>query len=472
MDSSATRPPTTYLRSFLLLFLPDFLFYATLSILFLRFGGQHDAILGRNKLCSNPIPIRGSIGDQPRVVMHITDLHLLEDESRKVHKNLELFQKEILPDWAPLIHSVVVSGDLVHAIPPRQRFLGKHSRQSNKEWQLADDFLLTINQNIRGNVLVTHGNHDSFGGRIEQHDQVFGVSELANPSIKESRVRKHAFNDDKLVIYALDATLSRPFHRPFNFFGDGANISRELTADLDRADEEQQDVLVFSHYPTAVQKEGAKIREAAYSLTNSPRIKAYLSGHLHNIHGFSPRGLAAISKSGNGMLELETPDMSVAGAYRIVVYDSQGIVSTTVSFVEPMKSGTIRVLSPRINLELERVEAFVDGISVGTFKRTEDDNESSKCITCRHIYYVPYEAEKYNAGVHKLILSNGKNSTEGYIFSIDGAPDYQLKVIVQRITSALLAFSKFDSMVEYLCSTAFILAFVLTMSRIDGLEFR
>ncbi len=487
----------TYVRCIGLLLVPEILGFATLFLLFLAYGGHHHAHLLSNAACAAESTLSPT---HPRVVLHITDIHVGERhlESNSEHPNLNRLIQEVLPIWAPVLDSVVVSGDLVHAITSNKRFrrfIGSYSRQNFSEWALIDSYLRRINESVP--VIVAHGNHDSFG-RLAEVDDALDAFPLVVPKSRpnkigsaeaswaalHSRVRVQQSLDDDLLVCAVDARLEHPLHRPYNFFGDSTQAAIDLSFALDDH-VYTPNVIAFGHYPTGVTKSGLKFREAYRG-----RVAAYLSGHLHTLYGLTPNGLEAMTDT--GALELETPDLVKTGAYRFVVLDG-GRVSTTVSFLDDqnssgdlvvlsppraglcsagagysaLASNKIRVLSPGTDLEELGVVAVVDGGEIGNFRRA---SECFNSVPCKHTYEAEWDAKAYEKGTHTLTIRHGSPENQGfyttpYEFSLDGSPPKRWWSRLHYFAGASFALSEFDTMAQYLSTVALTLCIALSLWR-------
>lgn len=490
---SPARRGTTYGKAIALVLIPEFLYYITIFALVVVYGGHRVGYVGDNPSCASAESAHAHAGGGAgaRVVMHITDLHV-STESQGCRERLHKFEHDTFPGWAPILSGVVVSGDLVHAIAPRTRFLGSRSLQSNAEWGEVSNFLARVNATAP--LVVCHGNHDSFGASVQvrAYPKV-SASEIASPVRQDDGVRVLRLPDKKLAIIALDATLERPIHRPINFFGDGKRVLYGLRKALDWMPSDY-DVVVFSHYPSGVLAGGRLVHKSAIPRTGTgtntaAKFAAYLSGHLHDLHGVAKHGLALTAHS--GVMELETPDMARAGAYRIVVIED-GIVSTMVSFVNatddeflhdvvvlnPPRAGLcspgaghraltsthIRVLSARVDLENDGVRAFVNGEFLGTFEKLGGTGTDADCSTpaCAHIYGVIWDASRYAHGVHQLVLKGADTQSWTYYFSLAGKVNEHGRI--QRWISSFFSLTDFEFVMGSLTTTGLALSAGLTIS--------
>lgn len=512
-STPAQRNPTkSLIRTVILLCLPGTFLHIILLILIVIFGGHHQAFLNKNPYCQLRVPVNDGVhppssntSAPPRVIIHISDLHINDIGVGNPKGHLQSFQTDVVPKWGPLAHAVVVTGDLVHAVARSPYPLGTRSIQLESEWTWLDQYASHVNQSVV--FLSTHGNHDSFGGHIHQHTHLSPLSSLTCPGQRKQSYRKrvfpHYFLNNTLVLIGIDATLDRPLHRPLNFFGDARDASSQLDATLqqleDSPDKRSRDILVFGHYPSAVMKDGLRIHAIASASRQlplqKPRFAAYLSGHLHDFIGMSPNGLKAVSTS--GALELETADMVASGAYRIVAFDNGHLsyhsftidgkkssafnpLNEIVALNLPragfcsagagtssLKSTHIRLLSPYIDLEALSAHVEIDGLLVGPVSKFNSHfstfNEGPDRNACHQVYGVEWNGSLFAQGVHNLTLHANGTTSAGHVFSLDGSFEKSLSASWSHLFSATFTLSDFASIAVLLSSSGLFLSILFCM---------
>lgn len=503
------------LHIFTILVVPDVLYYVTVAILLLIYGGHHFSVLNKNPHCSHSYSSSGqsspgsflsNSSKPPQLVIHISDLHVNDIAYGSTKRHLHSFESHALPRWGPLAATIVVSGDLVHAIQRRPHPFGTRSLQSPDEWRWLDQYASRINQTLPW--LATYGNHDSFGGFALHHPVVSNISSLLCPTpdfaVPHHRIQHHHFADS-LHLILIDSTVSEPLHRPFNFFGDATLVSRQLQGTLDRLNTQfdrnssmsMSNVLIVGHYPSATMASGSLIHSLAgsgKSLTR-PRFSAYLSGHLHDIYGIAKRGLTAVSRSGS--LELETPDMAFAGAYRIFAFDHSVLSFKTFSVQQDasdnflqhaiilnlpeaglcspgagataLASTHIRILSPGVDLDFYRTVVKIDGHPIGvleSFNHVCSDAalelQQRDLITCQHVYGVKWNSSLYKANVHTITLHSNDIASKPFRFSLDGSSPTFLHTKAYALMSAFFGLSDFHSILIQLSNISLLLCSACT----------
>lgn len=510
-----SRRQRSWSRTILCLLVPHALYFVTLFSLLLTFGGHHSVFWGTNPFCrhvSDDIvhPSLSNTSAPPRVIIHISDLHVTDIDGGKVKRRLKAFEDRVIPQWAPLSHAIIVSGDLVNAIERWAYPFGAHSVQYESEWTWLDSYATRINQSVTW--VSTHGNHDSFGGRLHQHSHLPRLSPLACSThplgadkSQQQTIFPYHFSNGSLILISVDATLSRPLHRPLNFFGDASDASTELDRALqdleDNSDMPSRDILVFGHYPSSVMRAGKRIHSiaqypspssSAHAQFRKPRFSAYLSGHLHSLYGLAPYGLQAVSKS--GVLELENADMAYNGAYRILAFDSGYLsyhtfglkprnVSSTqflneIIVLNPPRAGLcsagagsaainsthIRLLSPLADLQAKEVHVRIDDVVIGDLSRFDqpcaalDDGPDRKA--CEHVYGVEWNASLFEYGVHNLSFHTKDGRSEGYPFALDGTFETTLNAQKTNLVSAMFGLSDFETIAPILSNVALLFAVV------------
>lgn len=504
------------LRIFTILAVPDVLYYVTVAILVLIYGGHHFSLLNKNSYCSrnyassdqsSPGSLLSNSSKPPQLVIHISDLHVNDIAYGSTKHHLHSFESHALPRWGPLAAAILVSGDLVHAIQRQPHPFGTRSLQSPEEWHWLGQYASRINQTLPW--LATHGNHDSFGGFASHHPVTSNVSTLLCPGPDLSgpyhRIQHHHFADFSLHLILIDSTASEPLHRPFNFFGDATLVSKQLQGTLDRLNTQfgrnssmsMSNVLVIGHYPSATMASGNLIHSLAGTgkSLKRPRFSAYLSGHLHDIYGIAKRGLTATSRSGS--LELETPDMAFAGAYRIFAFDHSILSFKTFSVRQDasdnflqhaiilnlpeaglcspgagataLASTHIRVLSPGADLDSYGTVVKIDGNPVGvleSFNHVCSDAalelDQHDLITCQHVYGVKWNSSLYKIGVHTITLHANDITSKPFRFSLDGSPPTSLNTRAYALMSAFFGLSDFQSILIQLSNISILLSAACT----------
>lgn len=505
---------TQSLRIVAILAVPRGLFCTTLLLLLIPHGGHHYAFISKNPYCNRAQPDAqpplSNNSQPPQLVIHISDLHVSDARGTKVKQNLLAFERDILPRWAPLAHAVVVSGDLVHAIDvPRYPF-GASSRQIPSEWAWLDRYAARVNRSIPW--FSTHGNHDTFGGHLHHHARIIPLNTSTCPSqytnSPHTRVRLHRLAANSLNIIAIDATVQHPLHRPLNFFGDASLPAQQLPEFLDSihlattSSELPPNVLLFGHYPSSVMTSGTHIHalappqppgHSAQNTLQSPRFIAYLSGHLHTLHGLAKYGLQSVSKFGS--LELETIDMVESAGYRILSFDGSSLSVNTYSmkpnyanhnFLDDVivlnlpraglcspgagfaarRSTHIRFLSPHVNLQANDTIVYIDGQEIGRVvkfdhvcRQQQVKEEPLASETCLHMYGVAWRAAEFEAGIHQLALHANGTQSSPHVFSLDGSADTSsIHAMWTTAISILFGLSDFATMAPLLCNAALLLS--------------
>lgn len=471
------------LRTAVLLVVPYAVLLLNVAILFALYGGHRNAILGNNPFCNIPVTSQ-STSSPPRVILQISDLHVDNHVDSTAKRHLTTFSSQVLPRWSPLADALIVTGDLVHAMKKRPYPLGSRSEQQPAEWAWTNEYAAEINRSLLW--LPVHGNHDSFGGHPNR-SSLSGFSNLTsgtNPRVTSQHLRG-------LSLLGVNGTLEHPLHRPFNFFGNATGVGDEMGNAM--RGKEGHDALAFAHYPSSIMSNGGEIHHAAGRSTHSlqkPNIAAFLSGHLHTLHGWQNEGLQSVAKS--GAFELQIPDMVSAGVYRVLVFDNSFLsfkdfnllsnskenVLDDIIITNPPQAGFcsagagsvalesthVRFLSPRTNLDKLWLEVHIDGQSLGpveklsTFCKADDDVQLN---TCENMYSVAWDASQYKEGVHRLEITSYMNQSRVHLFSIDGSPRPEFRIKLIRLISALFSLSDFEKMLSLLCTIGFVLSFIL-----------
>lgn len=244
-------------------------------------------------------------------------------------------------------------------------------------------------------------------------------------------------------------------------------------------------MLAFAHYPTAAMKDGARIHAA--NVASGSKVAAFLSGHLHTLKGFAPRGLQAVTS--DGAFELELPDMVDAHMYRVIAFD-QGILSfrnfkvgekRAFIVTNPPRAGfcargagEVAASSSHIRMVhvgggLEGTDVYVDGAYMGRTEILEScDEGSSKCVP---VYGVAWNASVYDDGrLHQLVVRDVKGDTLGeHVFSLNGlleGPWARWRALV----SAMFVLSEFDLIAVWLCHTGLLLCMLLCVPGLGGMR--
>lgn len=501
------------LRVLSILAAPDIFYYVTVVFLVSIYGGHNFSFLNKNPYCNREYPSPGhshtflsNTSKPPQLVIHISDLHVNDVAYGSAKPHLHSFESHDLPRWGPLAAAIVASGDLVHAIHRRPYPLGKRSFQYPDEWRWIDQYATRVNQTLPW--LATYGNHDTFGGSPSHRPITSNFSTLcptSNLSDSHYRVQHHHVAKHSLHLILIDATVSKPLHRPFNFFGDATLVSKQLKTALDDLDtESRQDsssstsnTLIVGHYPSGTMASGNLIHflAAAKEPSKRPRFAAYLSGHLHDIYGIAKRGLLATS--GFGSLELESPDMAVSGTYRILTID-QSIVSFKTFSVRQnaphnflqdvmilnlpevglcsagagaaaLRSTHIRILSPGADLYAHGTVVKIDGHPIGPVEsfnhvcsNTTLGLDQRDLITCQHVYGVRWTSSHYVTGVHAITLHVNDTVSKPFMFSLDGSPPTSLRTKVYALMSAIFGLSRFDIVSTHLSNISLLLSLACT----------
>lgn len=473
--------PLRWLRFAVLVLAADILFYTSILCLLLIYGGHRRAyIFDRNTHCTlNVTRAPSSLSDAPVVLLHLTDLHVTAHNG-KARRHLTQLLDSSLPYWTGVASAAVVSGDLVNAIEKRSYPLGTRSVHRDAEWAWLADYARRFNALVPWHV--THGNHDTFGGFPGLFNQVkpahlYNLTTLRS-SPSSPRVKLARIASANISLVGLDLTQPHPIHRPLNFFGDASSLPPlPLGRNADNA-------VLFAHYPSSTLKRGASIHAALARASTSghPAAAAYLSGHLHTLHGVAPDGLSAVSRV-SGALELQAPDVVSTAAYRVLAFDAGGALSfrtfhiardvgrnhslsSSILVLNLPRAGlcspgagaaaasstNARVLSVHVDLAAAGVRARVDTKQLGTFKRVPCDDP-----VCKHVYTVKWDATLFASGVHVLTLYDDvSNDTFDYPFSIDGSSAHH----ATRLLHATFALSDFDSVARYLSVIPLVLCLV------------
>lgn len=485
------------IRILSILAVPDISYYIIVFILIIFHGGHHFSLLRKNPFCSRVYstsdcsnsPLSNMSGP-PQLLIHISDLHVNDVSYGKSKSHLLSLQNEVLPRWGPLAAAIVVSGDLVHGVYRQSYPLGSRSMQRSEEWQWLDEYAARVNRTLPW--LATYGNHDTFGGFPSDHPDISNISALICPALRSSasrpRLRHYHFDTNSLHLLLIDGTPSKPFHRPFNFFGNANLASNQLRSALDdlnahfRQDSSlpRPNVLVVGHYPSSTMASGNLIHTLANSgdVSKEPRFAAYLSGHLHDIYGVAKHGLTVTSKYGS--LELESTDMSISGTYRLLTFDGSVLsyrsfsVRDDVSYnflqqamilnlpqaglcsagagVAGFESTHIRVLSPSADLRAHQTVVEIDGHPIGILESLNhvcsDDSlqlDGRGLAICQHVYGVKWNSSHYAKGVHYITLRANDTTSDPFSFSLDGSPPESLHSRAYTLMSAIFSLSNFDS---------------------------
>lgn len=231
---------------------------------------------------------------------------------------------------------------------------------------------------------------------------------------------------------------------------------------------------------------GAGIHAA--NVASGSKVVAFLSGHLHTLKGFAPRGLQAVTD--DGTFELELPDMVEARKYRVIVFD-QGLLSfrdfrvgekRALIVTNPPRAGfcargagEVAASSSHIRMivvggGLEGAGVYVDGAYIGRAEILEScDGDSSKCVP---VYGVAWNARAYDdEQLHRLVVRHAQESTfEEHVFSLNGLPEEGLLGRWRALISSVFLLSEFDLMASWLCHTGLVLCMLLCAPGLRGLR--
>ncbi|CAN8074029.1 unnamed protein product [Agarophyton chilense] len=464
----------------LILSVPYALYVLTLAFLMAIYGGHHYAYLLSNPFCSIPSPPYGT--NAPRLILHISDLHVSDVYKGMAKHSLRSFATQSLPKWAPYSSALLVTGDLVNSAIKQPYPLGKKSKQIHSEWEWLQSFAASVNDSVLWKSVP--GNHDSFGG----YDPLHFVKGCTGPltDTASSRVDEYvAVGKPPLTMYGIDATLPRPLHRPLNFFGDAKDLSAQLDNKLSSSSEDG-DVLVYGHYPSSTMKMGERVHMVALRKDSykwkRPRFSAYLSGHLHTLYGLAEQGLQAVSISGT--LELQLPDMVRSRAYRVLIFDSgymsfkdfrvgkdEGLEQVVV--MNPPRAGLcsagagygakqsthVRLFSAGLNLVEIAAHVWINGEDIGPISKllcSDEESMERGSTTCDHVYGVRWDPSRYASGTHQLSIRSGSENSISFAFSLDGSPEKNWAPWLERVVGTLFGLSNFPSMAKALIRVAFL----------------
>lgn len=455
--------------------LPQLVFYLTLTTLFIFYGGYIKTnIISKNNHCLSSSFSPSSNDNNVQILIQISDLHISNNRNYiKSKYHLSKFINESLKCWANITKALVITGDVVNAIKKydnKKRYFGTSSFQYEHEW----NFLNTSLNNIREkhnklSVLLTYGNHDTFGGK---HKFL--------PTSNEQKTKVTEF-DDGLKLIGLDFTQQHAIHRPLNFFGDVNHTIPVLKSKISASDM----VMLYSHYPTSLLKSGRKIQ-----MLLNDEFMVYISGHLHTLYGYAPKGLSSIYKQ-SGSFELQAIDMATSGAFRVFIIDS---VSSSITFETfyvnqttsspslndvmllnpPVQgfctpgSGTksltlshIRLFSPPgLNLLNLNITVKIDGsfhLNDGLVLLDEKYN----------VYGIEWNSTVFKHGIHDLLIYT-HNQSKTFKFSIDGSANLNPISILRRLIHSLLLVSDYETMSKLLSSICLTISMLLC---IPGLKY-
>lgn len=490
--------------------------YMPVVLLVFWHSGHHHACLASNAVCTDPTraprATRASWGDihgSPLVLAHITDLHIGDSDSQTGRKFFLLFTSDVLPQLGDVLDAVLITGDLVHSqkYPLLHGLIDHFSKQDIAEWlfynQTADTALFSLSRQVRW--LTVPGNHDVFGSSDKIFYRRYGIfdNDQARSFRSGSRVFSTVIREHQIVL--IDATLSPSPHRPLNFFGSFEDeTARALERELLYQNDSISSVVVISHYPPAVMKNGARISEtlssAALTRKANHVTSTLLSGHLHTLYGLTPGGLQAVTKA--GQFELQLPDLFGTAVFRLVVVD-HGLVAwndfTVTSGGEhiyavvtnPPRAGLcgagagfaarqsshIRffVVSKRGSSSHSSVmNVFIDSEFVGKARNAERLRASTLAeLLPNTMYIVPWDPALYwnDGATHKLeiYIGNASEPVLQHLFSLNGQlPDgfWQRWII---FVGAFFSLSRFDSLARNLVHYGLIVAIAASVHMLMSL---
>jgi hypothetical protein len=279
--------------------------------------------------------------------VHVSDIHI-----RDTHLNDTRFKEfcnTTLSNIAPAF--LIITGDLTHSSyepenkPKREtdvldRVINRHiTYQSLAEWQAYLNVAKQADKLLRTNVHPMHqrnhlssndtfvfdicGNHDRFsvdshgGHHYYEQYSMFGGKQLLHSRVGSFEYHTHW--NETFQFIGVDFSPLPGVFPPYNFFG---TTNQKQTDQVDQLLEKNDNAIVFGHYPQSIvtSMKGATLAD----LSKKHHYYAYLSGHLHTMHGLVKH---MVAKHGSGHMEIEIPDFFGHDAYRVIAIDN-GMVSS------------------------------------------------------------------------------------------------------------------------------------------------